>query len=180
MDVPRNWVVLSGSTRITIEAAQIAMTSRDGGESVRSELSFAANYYYDDSTSAAALVNVRFYPDQALTQDILRTINEAEIALLDSVSLQATRSMLRGQNLRLVEWLGSRVILVGGLRAIRHEYRRSSGAHTFRVQLIRVLDSPRSFTLTASYREDVSRLLRPITEHVASSIRLRETPGRRP
>jgi hypothetical protein len=74
-------------------------------------------------------------------------------------------------NVKLLSWVGTSRRTINAMTAIVVEFRRAGLDGVFRVRLVRVLDGVRSFTLTASYREDQVRLLEPITSYVISTLR---------
>ena len=63
-------------------------------------------------------------------------------------------------------WLRTKMRLVGETLALETRYRRVSmtGKGIFFVRLVRIIDGPRSFTLTVSYLESRDETSQPVIE----------------
>lgn len=170
IELPKNWVVISNNQRITLDASVVARQGNASIADFRSELAFAANYY-DDSGKTVGIVNVRYYPEQTVTQADSRNTSSAEVRELDALLQQELQKGVALSGNRLLAWLGTSKNSINGLIAFLSEYRRSSPNGSFRVRLVRVLDAGRSFTLTISYREDQAYFLQPISDYVIRSLR---------
>ena len=170
IELPRNWVAFSNNQRITLDAAATARLANADIVDFRSELAFAANYF-DDGGRTAGIANVRYYPQQIVTQADSRNASAVEVQELD---LQLQQELQKGVSLsgnRLLAWFGTSKRTVNGLVTFVSEYRRSSPNGSFQVRLVRVLDAGRSFTLTVSYREDQAYFLAPISDYITRSLR---------
>lgn len=171
-ELPRNWVVISDNQRITLDAWVQAKTEKFSDSVSRSELSFAANYY-DDRGQTVGIFNIRYYPDQEVTQ---RDIKEASDEDIKEIDFELRKNLVPGVEAagnRLLEWRGTRRININRIAVLVSEYRRSSRqGPAFRTQLVRVLAGQRSFTVTISYREDQHHFLAPICERVIQTIRM--------
>lgn len=178
LELPRNWTVLSGSTRLTIDTAQQAIAEGRGAEVLASEFAFAANLY-DDAGTTIAMLNARYYPSLQTTQKVLASFTASDLQYLDSLMRSEAAASLAASGSRLIEWRGSRLVDVESKRATLVEYRRSSGTHIFRVTVLRVADADKSFSITSSYREDLATLLAPISNHMLRSIEIGETEASR-
>lgn len=170
IELPRNWVVISNNQRTTLDAAVVARQGNAGIADFRSELAFAANYY-DDSGKTAGIVNVRYYPEQTVTQADARNASAAEVRELDALLQQELQKGIALSGNRLLAWQGTSKNSINGLIVFLSTYRRSSPNGTFQVRLVRVLDAGRSFTLTVSYREDHAYFLQPISDYVIRSLK---------
>jgi len=173
VELPRNWTALSNNQRITLDSYVQAKRELAGAADPPSDLSFAANYY-DEQDKTAAMFNIRYYPDVTITQSESRSISVADTKELDDAlrtGMMATQQQL---GIRILSWMGTTKQTIKGTVAFVTEYRRASmreGA-PFRVRLVRVLNTSRSFTVTISYREDQELFLRPICDRVIQSIRM--------
>lgn len=172
IELPRNWVVISNNQRTTLDAAVVARQGNAGMADFRSDLAFAANYY-DDSRRTAGIVNVRYYPEQTVTQADARNLSAAEVRELDALLQQDIQKGVALSGNRLLAWQGTSKNSLNGLIVFISSYRRSSPNGIFQVRLVRVLDAGRSFTLTISYREDQAYFLQPISDYVIRSLRKR-------
>lgn len=170
IELPSNWVVISNNQRITLDASVVARLGNAGMADFRSELAFAANYY-DASNRTAGIVNVRYYPEQTVTQADSRNASAAELRELDAVLQQELQKGIALAGGQLLAWLGTSKNSINGLVVFLSDYRRSAPNGSFRVRLVRVLDAGRSFTLTISYREDQAYFLQPISDYVIRSLR---------
>src|SRR3972149_7849153 len=67
IELPRNWEALSKNQRITLDSSVQSRNERAGIFDASSDLNFGANYY-DEAGKTAAILNIRYYPDLALSQ----------------------------------------------------------------------------------------------------------------
>lgn len=167
IEVPKNWVVLSGNQRTTIDT----FVEAKGYRQSESTLSFAANSY-DDRGNLIAFVNARFYPDNPMTQAEARQLTPADLKEFDLVG-KATAGPLEAMGVRMLNWYDSRMQVINGLYVLVHEHQHSGvgDAGITRVRGLRVWRSPRSFTVTLSYQERAATLLVPIIEYMTNSLR---------
>ena len=63
IELPKNWVVLSGNQRITLDSAVESGLDLSGIEQEGAEFPFAANYY-DDEGNIIGILNIRYYPPE--------------------------------------------------------------------------------------------------------------------
>lgn len=170
IELPRNWTVLSNDQRITLDASIVARQEMAAIADFRHDLGFAANYY-DDSSTTAAMVNVRYYPGQTVTQAESRTLSADDLLEADATFKTELTKGVEASGSELVEWIGTSRREIRGTDALVSEYRRRSVNGVFRVRLVRVLDASQSFTLTVSFREDQALLLEPIAEYIVGSLK---------
>lgn len=168
IEVPKNWVVLSGNQRTTIDA----FVEAKGYRQTESTLSFAANLY-DDRGKTVALVNARFYPDNPITQAEARQVTSADLKEIDVEMRKVAEAPLKAMGVRLLNWYGSKMQVINGLYVLVHEHQHSGAgdAGVTRVRGVRVWRSPRSFTVTLSYRERNATTLLPIIDYMTNSLR---------
>ena len=168
IEVPKNWVVLSGNQRTTIDT----FVEAKGYRLTESTLSFAANLY-DDRGKTMALVNTRFYPDNPITQAEARQVTSADLREIDIEMRKGAEAPLKAIGVRMLNWYGSKMQVINGLYVLVHEHQHSGAgdAGVTRVRGVRVWRSPRSFTVTLSYRERDGTMLLPIIDYMTNSLR---------
>lgn len=168
IEVPKNWVVLSGNRRTTIDT----FVEAKGYRLTESTLSFAANLY-DDRGKHLALVNARFYPDNPITQAEARQVTSADLKEIDMKMQKATEAEANAMGFRILNWHASKMKVINGLYVLVHEHQDSGvgDAGVTRVRRLRVWRSPHSFTVTLSYRERESAMLLPIIDYMTNSLR---------
>jgi len=173
VELPRNWVAISNNQRITLDSSVQAKTELAGDKYYFSDLNFAANYY-DDRNNTAGIFNIRFYPDQTLTQADARAATAADARDIDEVVSANMRKSEKMYGVKVLSWIGTKKTSVNGIVAFITEYRRAglTSSSPFRVRLVRVFNGKRTFTVTVSYREDQEVLLRPICDRIIQSIRI--------
>lgn len=168
IEVPKNWVVLSGNQRTTIDT----FVEAKGYRQTESTLSFAANLY-DDRGKTIALINARFYPDNPITQVEARQVTPSDLKEIDAEMRKVVEAPLRAMGARMLNWYGSKMQVINGLYVLVHEHQHSGAgdAGVTRVRGVRVWRSPRSFTVTLSYRERDATMLLPIINYMTNSLR---------
>lgn len=173
VEMPTNWVVLSGNQRITLDSAVKSILDLSGIKQGGSELPFAANYY-DDKGNTLGIMNVRYYPKLELTQADAQSANAQDVGELDAALKQNMIPVMRTFNMTVTSWEGTQKSVINGIIVFLTEYHRKAlkGSGRFRVRLVRVLAGDRSFTLTVSYHEAASFLLKPITNEIINSLRM--------
>lgn len=173
IELPKNWVVLSGNQRITLDSAVESGLDLSGIEQEVSELPFAANYY-DDKGNTLGILNIRYYPQLDFTQADAQAANAQDVKDLDAALKENMISSMKAFNMKVASWAGTEKTFINGITVFLTEYRRQAlkGSGEFRVRLVRVLAGDKSFTLTVSYREAASFLLKPITDRIINSLNL--------
>jgi hypothetical protein len=173
IELPKNWVVLSGNQRITMDSAVESALDLSGIKQEGSELPFAANCY-DDQGSTIGILNIRYYPQLELTQADARSANAQDVRGIDAVIKENIITSMKSVNTAVTSWAGTQKTSINGITVFITEYKRTSlkGSGELRVRLVRVLAADKSFTLTVSYHEAASLLLKPITERIISSLSL--------
>ena len=168
IEVPRNWIVFSGNQRITIDT----FVEAKGYRQTESSLTFAANLY-DDRGKTMALINARFYPDNPITQAEARQVTASDLKEIDVEMKKASEVPLKAMGAKMENWFGSKMQVINGLYVLAHEHQysivRDNGLT--RVRGLRVWRSPRSFTVTISYREREATMLLPIVDYMTNSLR---------
>lgn len=170
-ELPRNWLVISGNQRITLDAWSAAYSQRLSGEKSTSELLFAANYY-DQRGNAVGVFNIRFYPDQELTQQDAIAATPEDLLEFDAAIRANITTGLDGVGGRIVDWRGTTTREVNSLLYFLTAYSRvGRDSQHFNVVLLRLLAGDKSFTVTISHREDQTRMLSEISAYIIDSIR---------
>lgn len=170
IEMSRNWTVFSGKTRTLLDSS---VEARLGTADFRGALNFAANLY-SEAGPTIAIMNVRYYPEKTVTQSEVKNITRSEFREFDVLLREALVKGLDKSGIKFLSWGGSQIVNVNGMVAILSQYRRKSitgSGAVFKVQLVRVLAGPRSFTLTASYDESLEFLLKPIIDRMVRSIK---------
>jgi len=171
VELPRNWIVFSDSQRITLDAWVAAKSEKITGEPSAAELGFAANLY-DDKGRTVGIFNVRYYPAQSLTQRDAVAASKEDTQELDAALKASFAPGVEGAGNRVLEWNGTRKTVLNGMTVFISEYRRTSPQGIpFRARLVRMLDGPRSFTVTVSYREDQKYFMAAISNRIVESMR---------
>ena len=116
IEVPKNWIVLSGNQRITIDT----FVEAKGYRLTESTLNFAANLY-DDRGKTIALVNALFYPENPFTQAEAKQVAPADLKELDVEMRKAAEASLNAMNVRMLNWYGSNMRVVNGLHVLVQE-----------------------------------------------------------
>lgn len=173
IEIPKNWIVLSGNQRITLDSAVESGLDLSGIEQEESELPFAANYY-DDKRNTLGILNIRYYPQLDIIQEDARTATLQDVEEIDSALKESILKSAKVFGMTVTSWSGTQKTIINGITVFLSEYRRTSqkGGGEFRVRLVRVLSGNKSFTLTVSYYEDASFLLKPITDKIINSLNL--------
>lgn len=173
IEIPKNWVVLSGNQRITLDSAVESVLDLSGIKQEGSELPFAANYY-DDKGNTLGIMNVRYYPQLDLTQADAQSANAQDVRELDAALKESMIPSMKAFNMTVTSWAGTQKSVINGITVFLTEYQRKSLKESgeFRVRLVRVLAADKSFTVTVSYHEAASFLLKPITDRIINSLSL--------
>jgi len=171
IEIPRNWILLSGNQRITLDAAVESKLDLSGLEHDVSTLPFAANLY-DDGGNTIGMVNVRYYPNLDITQTEVSASTAEDVIALDDLLKKQMLDSVRAMKITVTSWRGTRLKENNGIAAFVTEYWRTAlnGGGQFIVRLIRVYASDQSFTLTVSYRESAQTLVGPITDRIIDSL----------
>ena len=171
IDLPINWQVISNNERITLDAYVETLF-----DPLDSELPFAANYYNDDD-EIDALVNIRYYPWEVVTQEnVINMFTPDVLREMDDVLYKSSTLAMKKISGKMLSWNGTKKKLIKDTVALVTEYRRYSGLSksNARVRLVRVLNGNKSFTLTVSYVDNKksSFMLKEITNRIIESLSL--------
>ena len=171
IDLPINWQVISNNERITLDAYVETLF-----DPLDSELPFAANYY-NDNDEIDALVNIRYYPWEVVTQEnVINMFTPDVLREMDDVLYKSSTLAMKKISGKMLSWNGTKKKLIKDTVALVTEYRRYSGLSksNARVRLVRVLNGNKSFTLTVSYADNKksSSMLERITNRIIESLSL--------
>ena len=171
IELPKNWVVLSGNQRITLDSAVKSGLDLSGIEYGSSEFPFAANYY-DDKGANLGIVNIRYYPQIALTQVDAEAASSQDVKELDATFKEDMLKSTKPFGITVTSWIGTHKTSINGIIVFITDYRTNSikGTGEFRARLVHVFSGDKSFTLTVSYHEKASFLLKPITDKIINSL----------
>ena len=171
IDLPINWQVISNNERITLDAYVETLF-----DPLDSEFPFAANYY-NDNDEIDALVNIRYYPWEVVTQEnVINMFTPDVLRAMDDVVHKGIMLAMPKANLKMLSWNGTKKKLIKDTVALVTDYRRYEGLSksNARVRLVRVLNGNKSFTLTVSYVDNKksSFMLKEITNRIIESLSL--------
>jgi hypothetical protein len=173
IELPKNWIGWSNNQRITLDTLVESRLDLAGYKQETSELSFAANYFNDRGTTIGIL-NIRYYPQLDVTQTDVLGATSHDVQELDAELKDKIHMEMKAFGRSITAWIGTIKTEINGITAFITEYRRSprKGSGEFQVRLVRVFAGDRSFTLTVSYLNTASMVLRPITDRIISSLKL--------
>ena len=171
IDLPINWQVMSNNERITLDAYVETLF-----DPLDSEFPFAANYY-NDNDEIDALMNIRYYPREVVTQEnVINMFTPDVLREMDDVLYKGIMLAMPKANLKMLSWNGTKKKLIKDTVALVTDYRRYEGLSksNARVRLVRVLNGNKSFTLTVSYADNKksSSMLERITNRIIESLSL--------
>jgi len=171
IDLPINWQVISNNERITLDAYVETLF-----DPLDSEFPFAANYY-NDNDEIDALMNIRYYPREVVTQEnVINMFTPDVLRAMDDVVHKGIMLAMPKANLKMLSWNGTKKKLIKDTVALVTDYRRYEGLSksNARVRLVRVLNGNKSFTLTVSYVDNKksSFMLKEITNRIIESLSL--------
>lgn len=173
VSIPSNWVRFTKPSRENLNNMVIDSLGRYGLTYTPSDLSFAANLYNSEGV-VVAMFNIRYYPNQTVTQKEIINLSSIELSeynkLLKSEIEEGAVEMKRP----VPTWAGTKRIMVHEYSALLSEYRRPSPiGGIFNVKLQRVMDADKSFTITVSYREDAGIDVKNVANDILKSLRKR-------
>lgn len=169
------WRPILGGKLVTLDAFG------SGGQLLdNTRLSFAANYY-DANNAVSAMLNLRRYPKETITQvDVVNSTNTSEgayatVSELDQVLREVIKTELPRRGIMIVGWLGTTVDRLDGKAVFTTTYRRKSPASNavFVVSLVRYFSGPQSFTLTLSHRENLGEGILAVINEIQESVIIR-------
>lgn len=171
VELPRNWVVLSDSKRITLNTwKESVLDAHKLSEGVINS-PFAANYY-DDLGNTAGTFAIQYYPTITITQSEALAGGDKFIKEFDAGLHIKAKQGIDAAGGKLVTWIGTTKQSINGTIFLISEDRLlSPKGEGFHGKLIRYLNAEKSFTIIITYREDQEYYLRPICDRIISSIR---------
>lgn len=175
IDIPRNWEVLNNDQLITLDTTVESQLDLTRLPKDASTLSFAA--YHSDGTLENAKVIVRYYPNTEVFQEEIRRYGSKEIQEFDNAIKQSIFNAAKLSGDTILSWGGTRKQEIGNHSALITSYRRppfpgQQGSAT--VQLLRVFDGAKTFSVTVSYNEMSAVFYKPICERIMSTIGIRK------
>ena len=169
--LPFNWKVVSDNQRATIGAFVESAIEKTGMLNATSEYAFGANLF-DDAGKVSSMMNIRYYPELPVGQDLVTEFTAVDVLDIDKMLEKSIRAGGQSAGYQILQWRGTRKVVVNGYTMLLSEYKRGplKNNGNFVVRLARILNGPKSFTITVSYREDDEIFLRPIGDKIISSI----------
>lgn len=168
IEVPKNWIAYSNSQRITLDSFVEAKVYRQ----VESRLPFAANLY-DERGKTDALINVRFYPNNTLTQLDAQQFTLQELKQLSNVGRGYVDKAMIKNGVKLTKWFNFEKKTINGIYVLyqKSQYENHNTGTTMNVVNLRVWNSPNTYTVTINYNKDKELLLRPIVNRMINTLR---------
>lgn len=175
IEIPQNWIVLANNQRITLDTAVESVLDLSGINQQTSEFPFAANYY-DNRGTTIGILNIRYYPELGASQIDAVGATKSDVQELDIVLKENILNGAKALDLSIISWSGTVKTEINGITAFVTEYSRASRrvSGDFQVKLVRVPAGNRSFTLTVSYLNSESRVMRPIIDRIISTVKVKE------
>lgn len=172
IELPTNWTALSDNKRTTLAAYTQAQVERLNAKEPEVEMPFAANLY-DDVGLVAASMNIRYYPALTISQSDAAQSTTQDLNELDQGLQKTVIPGAESGGQRVLAWRGTKKTNINGVIAFVSEYRVSaSKGGPFVVELVRVYNLKKSFTLILSYREN-NALLEPIVGKVIRTLQVK-------
>ncbi len=172
VSIPSNWVRFTNESRGHLNQAVADSLGSHGLTYSPSDLSFAANLY-DAQGEVVAMFNIRYYPEQTLTQSEVLSFTKQDLTDIDHALRSELYQVASAMKRPILSWGGTKRDVVNGYSTLLTEYCRPSPNGAFRVRLLRVLDASSSFTITVSYREDAGFALEAVADDILKSLRRR-------
>jgi len=173
IDIPRNWGVLSSDQTITLDTTVESQLDLSKSPKVISDLVFVAGYA--DDTGDKAKINVRYYPKETISQDIIKKANGEDVRRFDAALKEIIFTASRSGGAAIPDWYGTKKQDISGAVALITHYRRPPNIGEegwFNVRLVRILNGPKSFTLTVSYNELNAVYFKPICDRIITSLKV--------
>ena len=172
IELPANWTALSDSKRTTLAAATQAQVERLNAKEPEVETPFAASLY-DDAGLVTASMNIRYYPALTISQSDASQSTTQDLIELDQGLQKTVIPGAEAYGQRVLAWRGTKKTSINGVIAFVSEYRVSAPkGGPFVVDLVRVYNLKRSFTLILSYREN-NALLEAIIGRVIRTLQVK-------
>ena len=164
IQLPKDWTILANQQRVAIDSAVKGIEP-----DLHSDYHFAANYY-GNTGKTEALVNIRYYPDQYITQTEVSSLTEDDIVEIDAELRGAMEKAGRIAGYSVINWNGTKRTTINGVLALVTEYTRTPlNNGVFCVRIVRVLNKEKSYSLTVSYKLS-EQALRQATDNIIASM----------
>ena len=163
--MPRNWVVSSGTEMISLEAFFKSLMPQS-----TNDMSFQATLK-NEKTQSIARLQVHYWKSEKRQMDIMGLLDFDLAAYNNSMRNQMTVQLHRVGS-RMTSWRGTTKENINGLNVLISEYSRTSQsiAGHFRVQVLRIYCGLNSFSLLVSYHEEAILPLRPTVNKIISTL----------
>jgi hypothetical protein len=179
---PNASLCLQNSWRLIVDGTLTTLDALGSGGQLSDDttLSFAANLH-DANDAVAAMMNIRRYPTETITQADIEYITGtsddvyAVVSELDAGIREGIEAALPKRGMKILSWLGTALDRLDGRPVFVTTYRRLSASSkaVFVVSLVRYFGGPGSFTLTLSRREDLGAGILNIMNEIQRSVRIR-------
>ena len=170
IEVPRNWIVATQNTRMTMEAFADSI----GVKMDANYLGFYAESY-DQRNMRVASLNLIYLPTSPpLSQSMLRSFSQAKIAdLLNGVKEQINQA-IKSVGGKLLTWDKPKKVEINGITLVEFGYTiivPTTGEGVVKMKTLHMFSGPKSFKLTVGYAENWARIYEPITNHIINSLK---------
>lgn len=169
IDVPKNWIVATENSRMTLEAfAESIGVQKDGN------LQFYAEAY-DQNKTRVASVNLIYLPDEKpISQSTLRSFSQTEIANMLKGVKEVVSQAINKVGGKLLTWNKPKKVLINGVTLVEFSYTvivPSSGEGVVKMKMLHMFAGTKSFKLTVGYAEDWAQIYEPIANHIINSLK---------
>jgi len=171
--IPRDWVIASGSDRIILKNHVDSFIDFQNKDASKFTIDFFAAYL-DSNEAVVAKAIVNYYPETKFTQSDVQAFNEHQVAVWDEGKKKNIEKGIKSVGGEIKSWLGTRKIVIKGITMLITEYtyfnNLSNQINT--VRIVSVLNGNNSFSLIVSYRDNESKIMRPVCDNIIDSLKV--------
>lgn len=165
-----SWKVFSASQVVSLDSLTNSKLQEAGQLHAEGNLNFAANFY-NSVNETIGIFNIRYYPDIRESNEEIASFTKEELELLNNQLFQNISTGVKANGGKVLEWNGSKFEKINSKLYIVSKYsRKGANGSVFKVQLIRMINGSKSFTVTLSYRSEDDSQMSKIIDSVKQSI----------
>ena len=170
VEVPQNWLLLSGDIKTTVEVAGEAAIKLAGLDfPAEKNVNLLSARSMPKSTYASIIVHAT---DSEIAPDEIRLASKSDLKEFELALSDVIRKSLPVQKLQFIESLGLERKIVSGHVAIVFDYRRTSPTGPVTVSLTRLFIGSKEITFILSFKDDEGQLWMPVIEYMKQSIKV--------
>lgn len=171
--IPSNWSILTKGTISTLDVVSKKLESNTNKTYASSDLNFGANLF-DSNSKTLALLNIRYYPELEITQAEVMSFTSADIKEIDNLLKKDLYKAGQLFGYKINKWWGTKPVSINNAHFLITKYERTSPKNDGNsiVQLIRMINGDKSFTITVSFKSHKVRELKPICDKIINSIKI--------